>query len=169
MYVCMYVCMYVLFWFLLINWLRMFLFLFLFFSISFLLCGFILMWMKEHKWLNPGTCLRYHAFRWIFLMRLKPRYVLLPMTLMLPRLYFYFYSHKSIIFLIITYVFFKIWGGFDQNVILWTHQFCYFCSCFLRFWWWLTLLVVCLLFFLQIPNGAAGHYLLGLIYRLLFF
>jgi len=31
------------------------------------------------------------------------------------------------------------------------------------------LIVVCLLFFLQIPNGAAGHYLLGLIYRLLFF
>lgn len=29
--------------------------------------------------------------------------------------------------------------------------------------------IVCVFFFLQIPNGAAGHYLLGLIYRLLIY
>lgn len=31
--------------------------------------------MKEHKWLNPATCLQYHAFRWIFFTRQRLHYV----------------------------------------------------------------------------------------------
>ena len=33
--------------------------------------------MKEHNWLNPATCLQYHAFSWIFLMKPKRPYTLL--------------------------------------------------------------------------------------------
>ena len=38
---------------------------------------FLLIFMKEHKSLNPATCLQYHAFRWIFLVKQKQHYVLL--------------------------------------------------------------------------------------------
>lgn len=33
--------------------------------------------LKEHKWLNRGTCLQYHAFRWIFSAKPKLRCLLL--------------------------------------------------------------------------------------------
>ncbi|KAK8545220.1 hypothetical protein V6N12_026058 [Hibiscus sabdariffa] len=37
----------------------------------------VFLYMKECKQLNPATCLQYHAFIWIYLMKLKRLYVLL--------------------------------------------------------------------------------------------
>ena len=63
-----------------------------------LLLFFLLYCMKEHRWLNRGTCLQYHASRWIFLVKLKQHYVLLMSLVQRYEAHFRIYFKLIVIF-----------------------------------------------------------------------